>query len=44
LIPSAAKVLPVVSATPVWDAPIALGLFALLITAEWVVRKLNGMV
>ncbi|HLL88075.1 MAG TPA: hypothetical protein VK324_02115, partial [Tepidisphaeraceae bacterium] len=44
LLPSAAKNIPVVSATPVWDAPLAMALFVLLITAEWIVRKLNGMV
>jgi hypothetical protein len=44
LIPSAAKVIPVESSRPLWDAPLALALFVLLITAEWVMRKLYGMV
>jgi hypothetical protein len=43
-IPSAAKVIPVVTAQPLWDAPVVMGLFVLLIGAEWVVRKMNGMV
>jgi hypothetical protein len=44
LIPSAAKIIPVRSGTPLWDAPLALALFVGLITLEWVLRKLNGMV
>lgn len=44
LIPSAAKIIPVRSGTPLWDAPLALALFVVLITLEWVLRKLNGMV
>jgi uncharacterized membrane protein len=44
LIPSAAKVFPVVSGQPLWDAPLAMALFVGLITVEWVVRKLQGMV
>jgi hypothetical protein len=28
---------------PLWDAPLALILFVLLITTEWVLRKMYGM-
>lgn len=44
LVPSAAKIIPVRSGTPLWDAPLAMAMFVVLITVEWVVRKLNGMV
>jgi uncharacterized membrane protein len=43
-IPSAAKVIPVDIAEPLWDAPLVLLLFVGLITAEWVTRKMVGMV
>lgn len=43
LIPSAERRTPVVSGQPLWDAPLAMFLFVLLITAEWVARKLQGM-
>ncbi len=43
-IESARRVIPVLSASPLWDAPLALAIFALLITSEWVARKLWGMV
>ena len=43
-IPSAAKVLPDVTAEPLWGAPVVLALFVLVIATEWVVRKLYGMV
>jgi uncharacterized membrane protein len=43
-IPSAAKVLPIITGQPLWGAPITLVVFVLLITTEWVVRKLYGMV
>jgi uncharacterized membrane protein len=43
-IPSAAKVLPITSGQPLWNAPITLVVFVLLIGTEWVVRKLYGMV
>lgn len=44
LIPSAAKVFPRITPQPLWDAPLAMALFLLLITAEWVIRKTQGMV
>jgi uncharacterized membrane protein len=43
LIHSAARTIPVEFSRPVWQAPLALVLFVLLITAEWVLRKLHGM-
>jgi uncharacterized membrane protein len=43
-IPSAAKVIPVVSGQPLWDAPLTMALFVLLIATEWVLRKVYGMV
>jgi uncharacterized membrane protein len=43
LIPSAAKIIPIETSQPLWDAPLALLLFVFLITAEWVLRKVYGM-
>jgi uncharacterized membrane protein len=42
-IPSAARSIPLFSDMPLWDAPLALAVFVLLITAEWVLRKVFGM-
>ena len=43
LITSAAKIVPVDTNEPLWDAPLAMLIFVLLITAEWVFRKVYGM-
>jgi uncharacterized membrane protein len=43
LIRSAARAIPVQLSRPIWDAPLALVLFVALITGEWVLRKLHGM-
>ena len=43
-IPSAAKVIPITSGQPLWNAPLTMALFVLLIGAEWITRKLNGLV
>ncbi|HWP41398.1 MAG TPA: hypothetical protein VNL70_10770, partial [Tepidisphaeraceae bacterium] len=43
LIPSAARVIPIESNQPLWDAPLAMLLFVFLITAEWLMRKVYGM-
>jgi hypothetical protein len=43
LIVSAARTMEVESSQPLWDAPLALVLFVLLITGEWVLRKVYGM-
>lgn len=42
-IPSVAKIIPIESAEPLWNAPIILVLFVGLIAAEWITRKMNGM-
>jgi uncharacterized membrane protein len=44
LIPSVAKVIPVISGQPLWDAPLVMILFVILIAGEWIVRKVYGMV
>jgi hypothetical protein len=43
LIPSAAKIIPLQTSEPLWDAPLAMLIFVLLITVEWVLRKVYGM-
>lgn len=43
VIQSAAKVIPIQTSEPLWDAPLAMWIFMLLITAEWVLRKVFGM-
>jgi hypothetical protein len=43
MIPSAAKLIPIQASEPLWDAPLAMWIFVLLITAEWVLRKVFGM-
>jgi hypothetical protein len=42
-IPSAARSIPLFSDMPLWDAPLAMAAFVLLITTEWVLRKVFGM-
>jgi uncharacterized membrane protein len=42
-IPSAEKVVPKISAQPLWGAPLLEILFACLISTEWIARKLNGL-
>src|SRR5206468_6149567 len=42
LIPSAARITPVETSRPLWDAPLALVIFVLLITGEWIARKMFG--
>ena len=42
-IASAAKVIPITTSEPLWDAPLAMWIFMLLITSEWVLRKVFGM-
>lgn len=43
-IPSAQRQIPILTNQPIWDAPIAMVAFILLLTTEWVVRKIFGMV
>ena len=43
MITSLARNVDVVNPRPVWDAPLALVVFVLLITLEWVLRKVFGM-
>jgi uncharacterized membrane protein len=43
-IPTAARRTPVLTDRALWDAPIALGLLALLLTLEWTGRKVAGLV
>jgi uncharacterized membrane protein len=43
-IPSAQKIIPLSLAHPLWDSPLVLILLASVITAEWITRKLGGMV
>lgn len=42
-IPSAAMIVPVYTSQPLWNAPLAMAIFVLLITLEWVLRKVYGM-
>jgi uncharacterized membrane protein len=43
LITSAAKIVPVDTNQRLWDAPLAMAIFVLLIVTEWVLRKVYGM-
>ena len=40
---SAARVIPIDTTQPLWSAPMVLGIFVLLITLEWIVRKMVGL-
>jgi uncharacterized membrane protein len=42
-IPSAAKVLPQITGQPLWNAPIAMVMFAVFLSVEWITRKICGM-
>jgi uncharacterized membrane protein len=43
-IPSVAKQMPIINGQPLWNAPITMVLFVLLIVTEWVARKMYGMI
>ena len=43
LIPSAARTTLMPSDMPLWSAPLTMILFMLVITAEWILRKVYGM-
>ena len=43
VIQSAAKIIPIQTSEPLWDAPVAMWIFVLLLTTEWVLRKVFGM-
>jgi uncharacterized membrane protein len=44
LIPSAAKTIPVQAEQQIWDAPIAMIAIVSLLIAEWIARKMKGLV
>jgi uncharacterized membrane protein len=44
LITSAARVSLIETSEPLWNAPLVMFLFVFLISLEWIMRKLNGMV
>lgn len=41
---SAAKIIPIDTAQPLWNAPLVMVVFVSLITIEWIVRKVVGLV
>ena len=40
---SAARIIPVDISQPLWNAPVVLVVFVLIITVEWIVRKMVGL-
>ena len=40
---SAARIIPVDTTQPLWNAPLVLVVFVSLITVEWIVRKMVGL-
>lgn len=44
IIPSAKKDIPLIASGPLWAAPLMLLLFTALISAEWILRKQQGLV
>ncbi len=43
MIKSAQRKIPLITAEPLWDAPLALAIFMALIVSEWILRKMYGM-
>jgi uncharacterized membrane protein len=43
IIHSAARIIPIDSSQPLWNAPLALIIFATLLISEWILRKMLGM-
>jgi hypothetical protein len=43
VIRSAARTIPILTPEPLWDAPLAFLIFIVLLTGEWVLRKMYGM-
>jgi hypothetical protein len=43
VIHSAARIFPIEVSQPLWNAPLAMVLFAVLIITEWLLRKMLGM-
>jgi uncharacterized membrane protein len=43
MVKSAARTIPILTPEPLWDAPLAFLIFIVLLTSEWVLRKMYGM-